>query len=243
MGIITPRFSTARVGGDTRGSRCWRSPRRGCRAWAGLESSSVSSKGHQFNLTGGQWHHSRRGGGGKWRILWLQAGMWAQPLPGGRRVGMSKGNVQTGTDQNSLGKCHGWIQSQEQTQWATPTFCKISQPAEVHNSRFGKKRSEGSCKKHWEKRDWFRTDNWVTGMCNISLKEFPWRKHLLIPRICHLQCQTTLAEELAVKSSPIQPQGSTQAGGEKHERNVTRGCSGSCSELTNGPKQLRSEVS
>lgn len=63
----------------------------------------------------------------------------------------------------------------------------------------------------------------MMGMCNISLKEFPQRKYFLIPQICHLQCQTTSGEELAVKSSPIQQQGCRQAGGKKHERNAAQG--------------------
>ena len=38
------------------------------------------------------------------------AGMWAQPLPGGCSVGMSKGSVQTGADQIGLESINGYAE-------------------------------------------------------------------------------------------------------------------------------------
>lgn len=125
---------------------------------------------------------------------------------------------------NWLGK-YQWVNSEPGADAVNGTYI-LQNSTTCWNARWWIQEKTRDCKRQWERRDWFSSDNWMTGMCNISLKEFPWRKHLLIPQICHLQCQTTLGEEWAVKSRPIQPQGSTQAGGKKHERNVVHGAPG-----------------
>lgn len=125
---------------------------------------------------------------------------------------------------NWLGK-YQWVNSEPGADAVNGTYI-LQNFTTCWNARWWIQEKTRDCKRQWERRDWFSSDNWMTGMCNISLKEFPWRKHLLIPQICHLQCQTTLGEEWAVKSRPIQPQGSTQAGGKKHERNVVHGAPG-----------------